>query len=129
MSVGRAVLDASAFFAYSRGEAGGDAVRDVLGGAAMSSANWAEVAQHTIRRGDNLTRLRGIVRGVGLTILSFGEADAERTATLWPRTKHKGLSLADRACLALAERLGAPAYTADRAWADLDVGIEIRFVR
>lgn len=129
MSAPRAVLDASAFLAYSRREAGAAQVEAVLPGAAMSSANWAEVAQHTIRRGDSLTRLRGIVRSVELTVLPFGMEDAERTATLWPQTKHKGLSLADRACLALAERLGATAYTADRAWADLEVGVEIRVIR
>jgi PIN domain nuclease of toxin-antitoxin system len=40
-----------------------------------------------------------------------------------------GLSLADRACLALAIALNAPVYTADRKWKNLNVGISIRMIR
>lgn len=54
---------------------------------------------------------------------------AEAAARLRPATRHAGLSLADRACLALARRLGVPAVTADRAWGDLDVGVEVRLIR
>jgi PIN domain nuclease of toxin-antitoxin system len=38
-------------------------------------------------------------------------------------------SLADRACLALAERLGVPAVTADREWAKADVAAEVQLIR
>lgn len=58
------------------------------------------------------------------------EADhAESAAELWPRTRAAGLSLADRACLALARHHGVPALTADRAWCDVDAGVEVLIVR
>lgn len=56
-------------------------------------------------------------------------ADCIAIAELRPRTKPQGLSLADRACLVLAERLGAPALTADRSWARADVHTEVKLIR
>ena len=44
-------------------------------------------------------------------------------------TRHAGLSLGDRACLALGDRLGCPVVTADRVWASLDVGVAIVVIR
>ena len=41
-------------------------------------------------------------------------ADAEWAATFWQT--HQNLSLADRLCLALADRLGAIALTSDAMW-------------
>jgi PIN domain nuclease of toxin-antitoxin system len=64
-----------------------------------------------------------------VALVPFDISDAETTADLWARTRHLGLSLADRTCLALAARLGVPAVTADRAWLDLDLGIEVVCVR
>jgi PIN domain nuclease of toxin-antitoxin system len=48
---------------------------------------------------------------------------------LRPPTKHKGLSLADRACLALGQQLNLPVITADRVWKELDLEVEVRLVR
>jgi PIN domain nuclease of toxin-antitoxin system len=57
------------------------------------------------------------------------EADCIEIARLRPITKPQGLSLADRTCLALAGRLGVPALTADRAWADAQVAAEVKLIR
>ena len=46
-----------------------------------------------------------------------------------PATRGQGLSLGDRACLALAHRLGATALTTDRAWSRVDVGVAIEVIR
>jgi PIN domain nuclease of toxin-antitoxin system len=54
---------------------------------------------------------------------------AHRTGRLWPVTAHLGLSLADRACLALAMREGLPVLTGDRAWATLDLGVDVVLIR
>ncbi|MDT7615062.1 MAG: ribonuclease VapC, partial [Pseudonocardiales bacterium] len=42
--------------------------------------------------------------------------DAVTAARLWDRGRPPGLSLGDRCCLALAERVGCAAVTADTAW-------------
>jgi PIN domain nuclease of toxin-antitoxin system len=44
-------------------------------------------------------------------------------------TRRRGLSLGDRACLALAETPGLPAVTADRHWAQPGLSIDIRPIR
>ena len=66
---------------------------------------------------------------VELEIIDFTRSLAEQAGGLVARTRSKGFSLGDRACLALAQREGVPAFTADCAWASLDIGIEIRLIR
>ena len=61
---------------------------------------------------------------VALTISQAIQAGRWRDAT-----RHLGLSLGDRCCLALAHELGAEAYTADRVWAQLDLGVTVRVIR
>lgn len=73
--------------------------------------------------------VRATLADADVVLVPFDVADAEAAAELWRRTRHRGLSLADRACLALAARLRVPAVTADRAWTDLDVGVEIVSIR
>jgi len=60
---------------------------------------------------------------------SFSAEDAETAAELWQPTRRAGLSLVDRACLALARRLGVTADTADRDWRKVDVGVEVVPIR
>jgi len=67
------------------------------------------------------------VAEMGLAVVPFEVGDAEAVALLW--TRARSVSLADRACLALASRLGLPALTADRAWQVLDLGVEVRLIR
>ena len=57
------------------------------------------------------------------------ETDCIEIALLRPLTKASGLSLADRACLALAKRLDIPVLTADRSWADLNLGVAAQLIR
>ncbi len=69
------------------------------------------------------------VRALGLSIVVFSADHADAAARLLPATRHAGLSLGDRACLALAAAVGGRAVTADRAWSGLDIGVEIRVIR
>ena len=62
-------------------------------------------------------------------ILPFTIEDAERAARMWPVTSKFGLSLGDRACLALALRLDLPVMTADRVWGKLQMGVEVQLIR
>jgi PIN domain nuclease of toxin-antitoxin system len=123
------VLDASAVLALIHDEPGAEQVEAVLGDAVMSAVNWAEVAGLLDARGLPAAPLRETVEALGIELRGFGREDADETGALYAATRNAGLSLADRACLALARMLEAPALTADRAWLDLDVGVEVRWVR
>ncbi len=122
------VVDASALLALLQGEPGGKSVETAVEGSAMSAVNWSEV-HHRLARGIDVSELRSDVEALGLELVPFAVADAELAATLWSSTRHLGLSLGDRACLALARRLERPALTADRAWLDLDVGVRVHAIR
>lgn len=123
------VLDASALLAMLHSEPGGDVVQGLLKTAAISTVNWSEVIQKALDRNVEVQGLRQDLEALGLKILPFSADHAERTASLRADTLHLGLSLGDRACLALAAELGIPAVTADRVWKDLAIGIEIRVAR
>ena len=69
------------------------------------------------------------LESLGLEIVPFTAPLAEKTAHLRAETRSLGLSLGDRACLALAEDLGRPAVTTDKVWGDLNLGIEVRIIR
>ena len=124
-----AVLDASAALAVLNEEPGADEVWRFLPGALMSTVNAAEVSSKLTDGGASGRGATEFVRRLGLTLVSFGEADVLDTARLRETTRQAGLSLGDRACLALAERRGVPAVTTDRIWGTLDVGVEVRLVR
>ena len=69
------------------------------------------------------------LRELDLDVIAFDRAQGEAAGRLRSATRQAGLSLGDRACLALAQSRGAVAFTTDRAWADLDVGVAIEVVR
>lgn len=130
-----AVLDASALLAYLRDESGADVVADAIaGGVAISTVNLAEVLSRVAdRRSDPVALVeqmteRGLLGGA-ITVEPFTIADAGEVARLRPTTRDAGLSLGDRACLALARRLDVPAFTADTAWSEADVAVGLRQIR
>lgn len=128
-AVPEAVLDASALIALLRDEPGAGAVERLLGRAVISAVNWAEVLQRYRAYGVGTADKRESVEALGVRIEGFSPADAEAAAGLWQPTRNAGLSLADRACLALALRLDVPAHTADRDWCKVDVGVEVVLIR
>jgi ribonuclease VapC len=123
------VLDASALLALLQNEPGGDLVQELLETAAISSVNWSEVAQKALDWQTEIEGLRQELEALGLEIMPFTAPLAEMTARLRPATRQAGLSLGDRACLALAAVLDLPAVTADRVWPDLGLPLKIRVVR
>lgn len=130
------VLDASALLAHLLAEPGGDVVRDTLAehAAVMSAVNWAEVLSRLASAGadpDEVAQRLASEAALGdvLTVISLEGSDGPAIARLRPTTRHLGLSLADRACLALAQRLELPVLTTDRAWAQLQIDVEIRLAR
>jgi ribonuclease VapC len=128
------VLDASALLAYLFGDTGADGVADALSdGAHVSSVNLAEALSIIAGRAADPPRVVEDLAGAGvlgdaLTVEPFTLTDAIDTARLRPLTREQRLALGDRACLALARRLGLPALTSDRAWTDTRVAVEIAFV-
>ena len=129
------VLDASALLAHLNGEEGAIAVREAMkAGAAISVANWAEVLSKLAERGEDpgvaAAEMKGaeLVGGV-VAIEPITDDDCIVIARLRPATRAQGLSLADRACLALAEWLGVPALTADGEWAKAEVKAAVRPIR
>jgi len=123
------VLDASALLAFLHGEPGGDLVEEMLGGSAISSVNWSEVIQKALEKDAKVEGLCEELESLGLEVVPFTAELAEKTARLRAETRSVGLSLGDRACLALADDLGRPAVTADRVWRDLSLRIDIRVIR
>lgn len=124
-----AVLDASAALAWLREEPGADQVDAALDGGVISTVNASEAAQKLIHNGADGSRAMSQLVGLGLTLTPFTGDDALAAAELWPRTRTHGLSLADRACLALAQRLQRPVLTSDQAWKQLDLNIELQMIR
>ena len=124
-----AVLDASAVLAVLNGEAGAAAVRDILMGASMSATNYSEVLSKLVDYGHDDDDAIGALDALPLDVLPVDMAQARRAGLLRRRTRELGLSLGDRACLALAVELGLPAITADRAWAALDLGVDVTVIR
>lgn len=109
------VIDASALLAFVQGEDGSEAVEAALvGGARCGAANWSEVAQKVRAAGRDWELVRALLLTYRVTVEPVVVDDAEWAARRWRRGE--GLSLADRLCLALAERVDAPVLTADRSW-------------
>lgn len=113
------VLDASAILAFVNDEPGATTVEELLEAhqARCSAANWSEVAQKVRQLGNDWPFTRSLLRSYALVVEPVTADDAERAAVLWQQGG--ALSLADRLCLALGDRLSAPILTADAAWAGL----------
>lgn len=123
------VLDASALLAYLQDEPGGEHVRAVLPRAVMSTVNWTEVIGKAREEGVDTQGLREDLESLGLAFEPFSAVQAEIAGRLRERTRRHGLSLGDRACLALGSDRGVPVCTADRAWKTLHLGVEIETIR
>lgn len=126
------VLDASAVLALLNREDGFEAVAAVLPAAVLSAVNYAEVISKLRERGVPTEAVVEAVRSLGVEIVPFTEEQALQAGDLRPLTKPLGLSLGDRACLALARTRACAAMTAERAWDDrlsAATGVEIVRIR
>ena len=129
------VLDASALLAYLGDESGADIVESALmQGSVISAVNWAETLTKLAERGrdpDTVTRdltTQGLLN-TAIHIQPLDESLACEIAKLRLPTRQFGLSLGDRACLALALQLQLPVLTTDSAWANLNIGVSIKLIR
>lgn len=120
-------LDASALLAFLFREAGHERVGAEIETACLSAVNLSEVIGRFVRDGHDAVLHR--LTSTSIEIVPFTAADAALAASLVPVSRPLGLSLGDRACLALAFARRIPAVTADRTWARLKIGIDIQVVR
>ncbi|MHB8653469.1 MAG: type II toxin-antitoxin system VapC family toxin [Terriglobia bacterium] len=123
------VLDASAVLTFLLRERGHERVRELLGHACMSTVNFSEVLGRFARAGQDLGLIAEKLLAMPIELIEFSTEQAVMAAALVPATRASGLSLGDRACLALARERRIPAITADRAWRRLRLDIEIETIR
>lgn len=123
------VLDASAVLAVLQGEPGAETVEAVLGDALISAVNYSEVVSKLYDRGVPAEVIDTVMASLALVIEPFDRDQAVEAGSLRNATRALGLSLGDRACLALAKVRGAPAITMDRAWRDLKIGVTVECLR
>lgn len=123
------VIDTSVVLALLFDEPGSTEASKMIGGSLMSSVNLSEMLTKCIENAVDAEFAEIQVRRLGIEFVPFTTEDAMIAARLRPLTRHRGLSMGDRACLALALRYKLPVLTADRPWAELDVGVDIRLIR
>jgi PIN domain nuclease of toxin-antitoxin system len=119
------VLDASAILAVIFDEPGTDRVAAHLPGALASTVNVAEVATRLFALQMPEDTVETIIDTLQLAIQPFDYAQALETARLRSATRAQGLSLGDRACLALAKTQRVPALTTDRVWQDIADAVQV----
>jgi PIN domain nuclease of toxin-antitoxin system len=126
-----AVLDASALLALVLGEPGGDRIQNILTDCAMTAVNLGEVVGHFARVGSSEAEIRLMLDPLPFLRVALDEELAFIAGLMLPATGQAGLSFGDRACLALANKLGVRALTADRAWLHVGraLGVEIEVIR
>ena len=123
------VLDASAILAVLYQEPGIDTVFSMLPRSIINTVTLTEVVAKLTDGGLDESSIRRIISELGIRVVSFDEDQAYRAGLLRPLTRDAGLSLGDRACLALAQRDKLLAVTADRNWSRVCIGIDIRQIR
>jgi ribonuclease VapC len=123
------VLDSSIPLAILKQESLHSSVYALMDGAVMSAANLAEVYSKIAELGETNWPRADALLALLDRVEPMTQEQARTCGQLRTKTIHAGLSLGDRACLALALELGAEVYTADRAWAGVKVGCTIHLIR
>jgi PIN domain nuclease of toxin-antitoxin system len=123
------VLDSSAVLAVFFHESGAEVVDAISGGALLGTVNLAEVHERMLSRGAQAEEVLSWIEGLECEICAFTVGQARAAAELRSITRPFGLSLGDRACLALAIDRKATVYTTDKVWKSLSLGIQIEVIR
>lgn len=123
-------IDASALLALVFDEPGGERVAEVdAASRRVSAVSLAEAMSKLVERGWTDEEAETALDSFLPFVAPFDVEHALRTGSLRRETRHRGLSLGDRACLALASVEGGRAMTADRKWAEVDLPVEVEFIR
>lgn len=127
------VMDASALLALMQGERGGDVVNELIveHECVASSVNIVEVGTRLVDKGLAPVHLARTLKELDVQTIDFDLEQALLSAALRATTRQAGLSLGDRACLALAQLMKGTAVTADSAWQDVAkaAGVTVLMIR
>lgn len=123
------VFDSSVLIALFKQEPGCEIAENSLNDALISTVNLAEVASYMARNSVPAETIQEALAAFPIEIVPFETEQALIAGCLYPSCKRLGLSLGDRACLALAKSHHLPVLTADRIWSNLDLGITIQTIR
>ncbi|MDJ0903849.1 MAG: type II toxin-antitoxin system VapC family toxin [Xenococcus sp. MO_188.B8] len=123
------VFDSSVVIAILKQEQGFSTAEKSLSDALISTVNLAEVATYLARNSVPSNTIQEVLASFPIQVVPFDESLAIQTGCLYPSCKHLGLSLGDRACLALAISRKLPVLTADQVWSKLNLRIPIQVLR
>lgn len=124
-----AVVDSSAVLALLQNEAGSASVSQLIYGALLSAVNLTEVYSKLIGKGLPASFCWERIVSLQCEVCAYTGEQARIAGELIQVTRPLGLSLGDRACLALAIERKATVYTTDKVWKNLPLGIEIEVIR
>jgi PIN domain nuclease of toxin-antitoxin system len=126
----RVVLDASVILAVLFQERGAEKMTDeIMERAVVSAVNLAEVQTKLVKMGHPPEKAWSDALLLKTDPEPFTSDHAKIAGNLIAKTEKYGLSLGDRACLALAIALKAPVYTTEQLWKNLKVGVPIHVIR
>ena len=123
------VLDASALIAFLRREPGAEKVSAVLTRSCISAVNLAETFGKMVEYGKRVEDMAYQIERLRIPVIPFDGEHAKLAASFWKQTRSVGMSLGDRACLALALHTGLPAYTTEEDWRKCDTGVQVVKIR
>lgn len=125
----RHVIDASALLAILNQESGAEQWTDAVIDGVMSAVNLSEVIARLADAAMPEEDIRKVIEPLDLEVAPFDSHQAWTAGLLRSATKAAGLSLGDRACLALGRTMKLPVLTADQAWKSLRVGVQVKLLR
>ncbi|MEM8669465.1 MAG: type II toxin-antitoxin system VapC family toxin [Planctomycetota bacterium] len=124
----KAVLDASAVIAFVKRERGHEIVREWISGSVLSAVNYAEVLQTLGKTSGNRNLIEATLSNLRVSVADFDADHARNVAELYA-IANKGISLADRACMAVGRTLDLPIVTGDHKWSELELNHELIIFR
>ena len=125
------VMDSSAILAFMQAEIGAQVVDDLLREheCVISAVNLTEVATKLIDKGLAPTQLARVLKEMQVQPIDFDQEQAQLAAALRVSTREQGLSLGDRACLALTKLMQGTAVTSDHAWQDVKAAVGVPIIQ
>ena len=123
------VFDSSVLIAILRQEPGSDVGEQSLNDALISTVNLAEVATYLARNSVPPETINQALAAFPIEVVPFDREQGLIAGCLYPACKSLGLSLGDRACLALAKSKSLPVLTADKAWLELKINVDVNSIR